>query len=217
MNTLLQFEDETPDPNEILHAAISLKSSSLWCALHICFDPHFQCYAIPSSILLSQMPSASRPSPATSILHQSLRLRLVDPYEVEHLNDGLVGSAAGSSATEEEVDNEADNWEEEDEEAPKNLIQGRASRLENLDCRKSVSVSAVTATDLKGEFRMRKKLHTESNDIKNQDNETNYSTSTAVFPGVAVTSCSECLFGHDEREEGELDEEGEGVVEHDCS
>jgi len=108
---------------------------------------------------------------------------------IDYLDNRFVGSASRSSTAEEEIYNKANNREEEDKEAPEDLIQSRASRLENLE---------------------------KSNDIKNQDNQPDYSTSTAVFPSIAMTGRGERLLGQDEREEGELNEEAEGSVEHVC-
>lgn len=52
------------------------------------------------------------------------------------LGKGLVGAAAVVVGTvgEEEVDDEADDGEDEDAEAPEQLVDGRAVGLEDLDC-----------------------------------------------------------------------------------
>lgn len=53
------------------------------------------------------------------------------------LGQRLVGAAAAvvlGTVGEEEVDDEADDWEDEDAEAPEQLVDGRAVGLQDLDC-----------------------------------------------------------------------------------
>jgi hypothetical protein len=53
----------------------------------------------------------------------------------------------------------------------------------------------------------REEERTEHQNIQDQDNEAEESSTGAVFPGVAVHGRGECLFGHCEGEEEEIEEE----------
>ena len=58
---------------------------------------------------------------------------------------------------------------------------------------------------------------TEDDNIENEDNEPDDSTTAAVFPGIAVGGCCDRLLGHGEREEAELKDGIEGELKHCCS
>ena len=57
---------------------------------------------------------------------------------------------------------------------------------------------------------------TEDNDIQNQYNETNNSTTSAILPCVAVVAFSHDWGGCDEREHEELEEHGESLLKSHC-
>jgi len=94
----------------------------------------------------------------------------------------------GLTVGEDPVDDHAEDREEEDDERPRNLVSDWAVGLEDF--------------------------HDDKN-IKNQDNEADDSSTSSVLPCVAMLSG---LHGssHGEREEGELEDDGEGLREHDC-
>jgi hypothetical protein len=90
--------------------------------------------------------------------------------------DWLVG-VVGLAVREEVVDDHADDGEEEDDESPDDLVRDGAVRLEDLD---------------------------PSNDVKDQDNETNDAATGACLPGLRrLNRHGRCL---DEEEHGKLKE-----------
>jgi len=55
-------------------------------------------------------------------------------------------------------------------------------------------------------------LHKDYN-IENQDNKSDYTTTGAILPGVAMASCGEGFLGGSKREEGGLNEEADEGIE----
>jgi hypothetical protein len=58
-----------------------------------------------------------------------------------------------------------------------------------------------------GEMEKGTKRRTEDQDIKDQNNKTEDSSTGAVFPGVAVGGGSEGLFGHGEGDQEEVEQD----------
>lgn len=112
--------------------------------------------------------------------------------ERSHLGEGLVGSAAVVVGTvgEEEVDDETDDGEDEDAEAPEQLVDGRAVGLEDLD---------------------------EYYNVEDQDDEADDATTGAVLPAVVDGAGGDLLChggGEGEGSQAELEEERVDVLIH---
>ena len=89
------------------------------------------------------------------------------------LGDGFI--RATRAVREQVVDDQASNREEEDKQAPENLVNRWAVGLQYLHCRQRIS-SIISDWE---------KL-TEDNDIEDKDNETDYSTSSTKLPSIAM-------------------------------
>lgn len=79
----------------------------------------------------------ARPSASLWLLHSPGRCRFVRVCMYRPcLGKGLIGATAVVVGTvgEEEVDDETDDGEDEDTQAPEQLVDGRAVGLEDLDC-----------------------------------------------------------------------------------
>ena len=68
---------------------------------------------------------------------------------------------------------------------------------------------------------MNEARRTKDNDVEDKNDEADNSTTTAIFPGIAVSACAQCLLGHcegegEEEEGGELEEHVEFVLENCC-
>jgi hypothetical protein len=102
-----------------------------------------------------------------------------------------------SPVREKPVDNQSSNGEDEDTNAPKQLVQRRAVGFENLNYRKQTLVSIAPDN-------LDKAIRTPDHDIKNQHNESKHTTTGTKLPRIAVGGRSECLLGCDEGDEGEV-------------
>lgn len=130
---------------------------------------------------------------------------------------------------EEPVDDHADDGEEEDDQAPEELVQGRAVGLQDLDCRSKLRLAVLDDSGRLGapgleEGRNRPQRNgsrTEHQDVKDQDDEAQHAAAGAILPGVAGRGGGDVLRdgrGEGEGGQAELEEEGEEeVVEHLCS
>ena len=84
----------------------------------------------------------------TSLQRARSQPAIFAPKSVRPLRDGLVAATAVSrSVRKEPVDDQAADGEEEDEQAPEDLVQHGAVRLEDLDCRADASALFCTAWD----------------------------------------------------------------------
>lgn len=110
------------------------------------------------------------------------------------LGQWLIRAAAVVVGTvgEEEVDDEADDGEDEDTQAPEQLVDGRAVGLQDLD---------------------------EDDDVQNQDNEANDATTGAILPAIVDAAGGDLLCdggGKGEGGQAELEEECVDVLIHDA-
>jgi len=78
------------------------------------------------------------------------------------------------------VDDQAQDREQEHDEAPQQLVRGRAIGFEDFHPHE---------------------------DIQDQNNEAQHAAAGAVFPGITVGACLQCLFGHGEGDEEEIEHE----------
>jgi len=101
---------------------------------------------------------------------------------INNLSNSLISARTRGPISNQVVENEANNREEEDEQAPKQLIDWRATRFEDLE---------------------------DSNDIQNQHDEAKNSTATAPFPGIAL-GLDGLVCGNEGEEEGLHEEGAEG-------
>lgn len=77
------------------------------------------------------------------------------------------------------VNDQADEREEEDDQAPDQLLCRRAARFDDLDCSSNMSVCGLWSTRwAHGVGR------TDHNDVQNQNNKSDESTAGAVLPAV---------------------------------
>jgi len=101
---------------------------------------------------------------------------------VTNLSNSLISTRTRGPISNQIVENEADNREEEDEQTPKQLIDRRTGRFEDLE---------------------------DSNNIQNQHDEAKNPTTTAPFPGIALGLDGPFCGGKGE-EEGLHEEGAEG-------
>lgn len=106
-------------------------------------------------------------------------------FFVSSLCDTLVTAVThvALSVGEQPVDNQAENWKDEDDNTPDQLGWNRATGLENFH---------------------------KDNQIQNQDNETNNTTTSAIFPGVSVVGNDDHLLSRGK--DGEKERKKKRVV-----
>lgn len=124
---------------------------------------------------------------------------------------------------EEEVDDEADDGEDEDAQAPEQLVDGRAVGLEDLDCVRGPNWLANRQTHREAggqaSWDACGKVHTEDDNVEDQDDEADDATASAILPTVVDGAGGDllCHWGSEgEGGQAELEEEGVDVLVHDA-
>jgi hypothetical protein len=95
---------------------------------------------------------------------------------IVRLSDGLI--RATRAVREQVVDDQPSDWEEEDKQAPENLVNWWAVGLQYLHCRQCISSILLNSAYWE--------RITEDNDIENKNNETDDSTSSTELPCIAM-------------------------------
>jgi hypothetical protein len=126
---------------------------------------------------------------------------------IVRLGDGLI--RATRAVREQVVDDQASDWEEEDKQAPEDLVEWWAVGLQYLHCRHIISsiLSIISHWE---------KL-TEDNDIKDKDNEADDSTSSTELPCIAMALSRDLVNNrgsHSEADKEELEKHAECGSEH---
>jgi hypothetical protein len=126
---------------------------------------------------------------------------------IVRLGDGLI--RATRAVREQVVDDQPSDWEEEDKQAPEDLVDWWAVGLQYLHCRQRISSILSIVSDWQ--------RLTEDNDIENKNDETDNSTSSTELPSIAMALSRDLVNNrgsHSEADKEELKKHAECGSEH---
>ena len=123
------------------------------------------------------------------------------------LGNGLI--RASRAVREQVVDDQPSDWEEEDKQAPEDLVEWWSVGLQYLHCRQCISSILSIISDWE--------RITEDDDIENKNNETDDSTSSTELPCISMALSRDLVNNrgsHSEADKEELEKHAECGSEH---